>query len=201
MLGACGGPWRQSTWGRSREGPGCALTANLSFILAGSEGFTHGSCCYPCGPRDGFGEMDFGVAGRRSRRGYEMVLSLSAGRADLVRPLLEPLISAILPIFLEQWFSQRTIEILWRRPAGSQVDGCGNAEKDLGRSTESGFAGDMINGREIWVQRPREVCGMTKNSARNFRLKQSFCINYSSGKTAGDRRTHLGSSSLDVTWQ
>lgn len=35
----------------------------------------------------------------------------------------------------------------WGRLAGSQVGGCGNAEKDLGSSTEIGFAGSMINGR------------------------------------------------------
>lgn len=35
----------------------------------------------------------------------------------------------------------------WGRLAGSQVGGCGNAEKDLGSSTETGFAGNMINGR------------------------------------------------------
>lgn len=28
--------------------------------------------------------------------------------------------------------------------------------KELGSSTESGFVGDMINGREIWAQRPGE---------------------------------------------
>jgi hypothetical protein len=46
---------------------------------------------------------------------------------------------------LEKWISQIRTEILWRR-----------LEKDLGRSTESGFVGDMINGRRIWTQRPGE---------------------------------------------
>lgn len=64
--------------------------------------------------------------------------------------------SAALPTFLEQWFSQIIIETLWGRLAGSQVAGCGNTEKDLGSDTENGFAGDMINGRGIWAQRPGE---------------------------------------------
>lgn len=38
--------------------------------------------------------------------------------------------------------------------AGSQVDGGGNAEKGLGSSTEGGFAGNVMNGRGTWAQRP-----------------------------------------------
>ena len=55
---------------------------------------------------------------------------------------------------LEHWFSQIIIGTLWGGLAGSQVDGWGNAEKELGSSTESGFAGDMMNGRGTWAQTP-----------------------------------------------
>lgn len=97
-----------------------------------------------------------------------MMLFLSVGAAGLC-PLPEPLISAALSIFLEQWFSQIIIETLRGRLAGSQVDSCGNAEKDLGSSTESGFAGDMINGRGIWAQRPGENgVREARYSARNL---------------------------------
>lgn len=63
--------------------------------------------------------------------------------------LPKALISQALPIFLEQCFSQIIIDTLWGRLAGSQVDGSGNAEKELGSGTESGFAHDMINERDL----------------------------------------------------
>lgn len=101
-----------------------------------------------------------------------MTLFLCLGGLTWLCLLPEPLVSAALPIFLEQWFSQVIIEALWGRLAGSQVDGCENAEKDLGSSTESGFVGDMINGRGIWAQRPGENGvreDQKEKSARNLR--------------------------------
>ena len=83
-----------------------------------------------------------------------MMLFLSLGGLTWLCPLPGPLISAALPIFLEHWFSQIIIGTLWGGLAGSQVDGWGNAEKELGSSTESGFAGDMMNGRGTWAQTP-----------------------------------------------
>lgn len=43
-----------------------------------------------------------------------------------------------------QWFSHITTGIFWRRLAGSLVDG--NEERNLGRSMETRFIGDKING-------------------------------------------------------
>ena len=94
--------------------------------------------------------------GREELRNISAMMFFSSGGLTWLCLLPRPLISAALPIFLEQWFFQIIIGTLWGRLARSQVDGCGDAEKELGSSTESGFAGDMINGRGIWAQRPGE---------------------------------------------
>lgn len=67
----------------------------------------------------------------------------------------------------------------------------GTPEEDLGSSTGSGFAGDMINGRGIWVQdQERMVWGRTKKSAKSLRPKESCFIGCLGDKTSGCLRGH-----------